>query len=44
MHPSVLEELRCLAAAEVDGVRVLKMLLLGQPALNRVLESPRMAS
>ena len=34
MHPSVLEELRCLAAAEVDGVRVLKMLLLGQPSLE----------
>jgi general secretion pathway protein A len=43
MHPSVLEELRCLAAAEVDGTRVLKVLLLGQPALNLVLESQRMA-
>lgn len=43
MHPSVLEELRCLAAVEVDGVRVLKVLMLGQPALNHVLESPRMA-
>ena len=43
MHPSVLEELRCLAAVEVDGVRVLKVLLLGQPSLNLVLESPRMA-
>lgn len=43
MHPSVLEELRSLAAAEVDGVRVLKVLLLGQPSLNLVLESPRMA-
>jgi general secretion pathway protein A len=43
MHPSVLEELRCLAAVEQDGVRVLKMLLLGQPALDLVLESPRMA-
>jgi general secretion pathway protein A len=43
MHPSVLEELRVLAAAEVDGVRVLKVLLLGQPSLNLVLESPRMA-
>ncbi|MDY6948960.1 MAG: FHA domain-containing protein, partial [Pseudomonadota bacterium] len=42
MHPSVLEELRCLAAIEHEGVRVLKMLLLGQPALNLVLESPRM--
>lgn len=43
MHPSVLEELRCLAAVEADGVRVLKVLMLGQPALNHVLESPRMA-
>jgi len=43
MHPSVLEELRCLAAVEVDGVRTLKILLLGQPTLNHVLDSPRMA-
>jgi len=43
MHPSVLEELRCLAAVTHDGVRMLKMLLLGQPALDLVLESPRMA-
>lgn len=43
MHPSVLEELRCLAAVAHEGVRVLKILLLGQPALNLVLESPRMA-
>jgi len=43
MHPSVLEELRCLAAVEHDGMRVLKTLLLGQPALDLVLDSPRMA-
>jgi type II secretory pathway predicted ATPase ExeA len=43
MHPSVLEELRYLAAVEADGVRTLKVLLLGQPALNHVLESPRMS-
>src|SRR3954454_15851211 len=42
MHPSVLEELRCLAAMEVEGARILKVLLLGQPTLNHVLESPRM--
>ncbi len=42
MHPLVLEELRCLAALEADGTKVLKLLMLGQPALNRVLESPRM--
>lgn len=43
MHPSVLEELRCLAAVEADGTRILKVLMVGQPALNHVLESPRMA-
>lgn len=43
MHPSVLEELRCLAALEVDGARALKVLLLGKPSLNLVLESQRMA-
>jgi general secretion pathway protein A len=43
MHPLVLEELRALAAIEHDGVRVLKVLLLGQAALMHVLESPRMA-
>jgi type II secretory pathway predicted ATPase ExeA len=42
MHPSVLEELRCLAATHVEGARVLKVLMLGQPALNLVLDSPRM--
>jgi general secretion pathway protein A len=43
MHPSVLEELRFLASIEADGSRVLKVLMLGQPALTHVLESPRMA-
>jgi type II secretory pathway predicted ATPase ExeA len=43
MHPSVLEELRILASIAHEGVRVLKILLLGQPALSLVLESPRMA-
>jgi general secretion pathway protein A len=43
MHPSVLEELRHLAAVEFDGSRILKILLLGQPSLSLVLESPRMA-
>lgn len=43
MHPSVLEELRYLAAVESEGARVLKVLLLGQQSLNHVLESPRMA-
>ena len=40
----MLEELRCLAAVESEGARILKILLLGQPSLNLVLESPRMAS
>jgi len=43
MHPSVLEELRALAAVEYEGQRVLKVLLLGQTGLLHVLESPRMA-
>lgn len=43
MHPSVLEELRGLTALEVDGQRVLKVLLLGQPSLSLVLDSPRMS-
>ena len=43
MHPSVLEELRLLATVESEGARILKILLLGQPSLNLVLESPRMA-
>jgi general secretion pathway protein A len=42
MSPAVLEELRCLAAVEAEGSRVLKVLLLGRPSLNLVLESPRM--
>lgn len=43
MHPSVLEELRLLASLEVEGRRVLKVLLLGEPPIERVIESPRMA-
>ena len=43
MSPAVLEELRCLAKVQSEGARVLKILLLGQPTLSLVLESPRMA-
>lgn len=43
MHPSVLEELRCLASLEVEGQPALKVLLLGQPSLELVLASPRMS-
>jgi type II secretory pathway predicted ATPase ExeA len=42
MHPLVLEELRALAALEVGGARALKLLLLGRPSLQHVLDSPRM--
>lgn len=43
MHPSVLEELRSLVAIESEGTRALKVLMLGQPTLVHVLESPRLA-
>lgn len=42
-HPLVVEELRQLATIEAEGARVLKILMLGCPALNHVLDSPRMA-
>jgi general secretion pathway protein A len=42
MHPSVLEELRSMAALQVEGIRAVKLLLLGQPSLDHVLRSPRM--
>ena len=44
MQPLVLEELRHIASWETDGVRLVKMLLLGQPLLNHVVDSPRMAN
>jgi type II secretory pathway predicted ATPase ExeA len=42
-HPLVVEELRQLATIEAEGARVLKVLMLGGPSLNHVLDSPRMA-
>jgi general secretion pathway protein A len=42
MQPLVLDEIRELAEITVDGARALKLLLLGQPLLNHVVESPRM--
>ncbi len=42
-HPLVLEELRLLATIEAEGARVLKVLMLGCPSLNHVLDSPRMS-
>lgn len=43
MQPLVLEELRHIASWETDGVRLVKLLLLGQPLLNHVVDSPRLA-
>jgi general secretion pathway protein A len=43
MQPLVLEELRHIASWEADGQRLVKLLLLGQPLLNHVVDSPRMA-
>lgn len=44
MRPAVLEELRAITELEMDAKRVAKVLLLGQHALNHVIDSPRMAS
>ncbi len=43
MQPLVLEELRHVASWEADGLRLVKLLLLGQPLLNHVVDSPRLA-
>ncbi|MGE0113641.1 MAG: AAA family ATPase [Steroidobacteraceae bacterium] len=42
MQPLVLEELRHIASWEADGMRLVKLLLLGQPLLNHVVDSPRL--
>ena len=42
MRPSVLEELRHIGCLETDGARLVKMLLLGDTTLNRVVSSPRL--
>jgi type II secretory pathway predicted ATPase ExeA len=42
MQPLVLEELRHIASWETDGLRLVKLLLLGQPLLNHVVDSPRL--
>jgi type II secretory pathway predicted ATPase ExeA len=44
LRPAVLEELRAIAELAVDGKRVVKLLMLGDHALNRVIDSPRMAN
>ncbi len=43
MQPLVLEELRNIASWESSGLRLIKLLLLGQPLLNHVVDSPRLA-
>lgn len=42
MRPTVLDELRHIGLLEVDGKRLVKLLLLGQPLLNHVVNSQRM--
>ncbi len=42
MQPLVLEELRFIASLESEGIRLIKLLLLGHPQLNRVVDSPRL--
>jgi len=42
MPPLVLDEIRALAEISVDGARPLKLLLVGQPLLSHVVDSPRM--
>ena len=44
MDPLVLDEIKALAEIAVGGTRALKLLLLGQPLLNHVVDSRRMAS
>jgi len=43
MRPQVLEELRHIGSFETDGARLIKLLLLGQPLLKHVIDSPRMS-
>lgn len=42
MRPAVLEELRLIGLLENDGARVVKLLLLGDPTLHRVISSPKL--
>jgi type II secretory pathway predicted ATPase ExeA len=44
LKPAVLEELRLIGEQAVEGKRLVKLLLLGNHALNHVIDSPRMAS
>ncbi len=42
MPPLVLDEIKALSEIAVDGAKVLKLLLVGQPLLSHVVDSPRM--
>ena len=42
MKPAVLEELRLIGLLENEGSRVVKLLLLGDPTLHRVISSPKL--
>jgi len=42
MKPAVLEELRLIGLLENDGARVVKLLLMGDPTLHRVISSPKL--
>lgn len=42
MQPQVLDELLNLASLQLDGSRLIKVLLLGQPLLMHVVDSPRL--
>lgn len=44
MPPLVLDEVKLLSELEVEGTRAIKLLLLGQPLLNHVIDSPRMGA
>jgi general secretion pathway protein A len=43
MQPQVLDEVLNLALLQLDGSRLIKLLLLGQPMLTHVVDSPRLA-
>jgi general secretion pathway protein A len=44
MRPTVLDELRQIAEMAIDEHRLVKLLLLGSPALKHIIDAPRMAS
>jgi len=44
LKPPVLDELRLIGELAIEGRRIVKLLLLGAPSLQYVIDSPRMAS